>query len=432
MSDFDRVEAQRRSPYRHYALAVLTVIFVVNFMDRQILAVLLEDLKAEFSLSDTQLSLLSGLAFSMFYATMGIPIARLADRANRMNLVSIAIVVWSLMTALSGASVGFVSLFLARMGVGIGEAGSNPPTQSILADYYDERELPRAMGLYGTGAALGGVAGLAVGGMVSAAYGWRWAFVVAGLPGIVLGLLSYLTVREPARAPGRLITDVGADSGSAIETARALARNGAYRDAVLALSIGGMSSMAAAMWMPAVFERNFDLGREDVIGYVGVIYVAGSLFGIAAGGAICSRLMQRDPRWIGWLPMVGVALGAPILALGYGLPSNPATSAAVLALGLFFASFHYAPNLSAVQLFVSSDRRAFAASLLALSSNIFSAALGPLIVGLLSDALASDLGNLSLSRANALFALLGLIAPFFSWRVARRVGERVQVPSTPT
>ena len=185
--------------YRWYVLIMLAVMYAFSIMDRQILSILLEDIRAEFVLTDLQLGLLSGVAFALFYATLGIPIARLADRFNRVSIISAAVALWSVMTALCGAASSFWYLFLARVGVGVGEAGGNPPAHSVISDYFNKDERSFALSVYTSGAALGLLLGLVTGGFVAEYYGWRWAFVCAGVPGLALALLLKLTVREPVR-----------------------------------------------------------------------------------------------------------------------------------------------------------------------------------------------------------------------------------------
>ena len=185
--------------YRRYVLGMLALVYVFNFTDRQILAILMQPIKEDLLLSDTQLGLLSGIAFALFYVTMGIPIARLADRYSRVNIISVSIFLWSLMTALSGLAGNFTQLLLARIGVGIGEAGCTPPAHSLLADYFARENRASALSIYSLGLPLGSVLGLMAGGWVAQIYGWRMAFFLVGLPGLVLALMVKFTIREPRR-----------------------------------------------------------------------------------------------------------------------------------------------------------------------------------------------------------------------------------------
>ncbi len=171
----------------YFVLFMVWLVYLVSFMDRQILSILQDDIKAEFGLQDYQLGLLTGLSFALFYTGLGVPIARLADRKSRVGILSISLVVWSMMTVLCGMAGSYISLFLARMGVGVGEAGSGPPSQSLLSDYFEKKELSKALSIYGTAVSVGAVLGVYVGGNVAEAYGWRMAFLVVGAPGVLSG-----------------------------------------------------------------------------------------------------------------------------------------------------------------------------------------------------------------------------------------------------
>jgi len=185
--------------YRWYVLGMLTVVSMFSIADRLVFSILLEDIKAEFTFSDFQIGLLGGLAFAATYVIVGFPAARLADRSVRKNIVAGAISFWSLMTALCGLATGFWTLFLARTGVGVGEGCSGPPSQSLVSDYFPPHELAKAMGFLTLGASMGTAGGLIVGGQLNEMFGWRYAFILMGLPGVVIGLIMYLTVREPMR-----------------------------------------------------------------------------------------------------------------------------------------------------------------------------------------------------------------------------------------
>ena len=249
-------QAEKKSIYRWYVLGVLALTYAFSFMDRQIVSILLEDLRLEFALSDTQLGLLSGLAFALFYATLGIPIARLADRYNRINIISTAVAVWSIMTALCGSATSFVQLFLARVGVGIGEAGGGPPSHSTIADYFGPSERSFAISIYSLGATIGALMGLIMGGYVAEHYGWRMAFFVAGVPGLALAILVKLTVREPKRGA---MDDPSAKPKEApprdsmIQSARSLFSNAIYRRVNVAHMLAVFVGYGLVSWKPALY-----------------------------------------------------------------------------------------------------------------------------------------------------------------------------------
>ena len=272
--------------YRWYVLVMLALTAAFSFMDRQILAILLEDIRAEFTLTDLQLGLLSGVAFAIFYATLSVPIARLADRYSRVDIVSIAVGLWSGMTVLCGAATSFWSLFLARVGVGVGEAGGSAPAHSLVSDYFDKNERSFAMSIYSMGTAAGMLLGLAMGGLVAEHFGWRWAFVAAGAPGIALALIIKLTVREPLRGGmDQGETSSSSERDSFLETFRKLWDNRSYRFVNLGYSVSVFSGSAFTTWLPTLYLRQFDLSQSQVGLIVGV-----SIAGFATAGLVGWRV----------------------------------------------------------------------------------------------------------------------------------------------
>ena len=238
--------------YRYYVLIMITVVSMINIADRLIMSILMHDIKADFQLSDTQVGLLVGLAFALFYALMSFPIARWADIGNRKNILSLAVVLWSGMTALCGMAVGFYSLFLARLGVGVGEAGGSPPSYSLIADYFKPSERARANGVYMVGAALGTGGGLIIGGILGEMIGWRKTFLVLGIPGVLLGILFFFTIKEPQR--GRLDAGEAKDkqAKSIKETLKSLAANPVYIRISVAFALLTMIGYAMAFWLAQI------------------------------------------------------------------------------------------------------------------------------------------------------------------------------------
>lgn len=371
--------------YRWYVVGVLVATGIFSVADRLVLSILLEDIKAEFVFSDTQLGLLTGLAFSLFYVTFGFPFARLADRATRRTLIAAALTLWSVMTALCGAAIGFWTLFAARMGVGIGEAGSGPAGQSLVADYFARHELGRALGFLTLGSTLGTAAGLIVGGLLADLYGWRMAFVLLGAPGVLLGAVIYLTVREPPRgrfAPG------GADAGQrpAGETLRGLLRNRVYMGVALGWAVQIMIGYAIAIWMAPVMLRQFGVSPGTVGTLLGLAFIAGGIPGPIAGGFLSDRLAARDPRWRAWLAgWAGVACLIPLwLAL-----RQDAIAPFLALFALFYVVFllTQAPILSLLHATLGPGERAFGFALALFLNNLLGQTLGAGAVGWLSDRL---------------------------------------------
>ena len=398
--------------YRYYVLALLAMTYAFSFMDRQIVSILLGDLKAEFDLNDTQLGLLSGLAFALFYSTMALPIARLADKSNRVNIIAGAVALWSLVTALCGAVQNFWQLFLGRVGVGIGEAGGLSPAHSVLSDYFDENERALALSLYSIGIGVGAFMGLALGGYVAQEYGWRMAFIVAGLPGLILALLVWLTIKEPPR--GQM--DAGKADDEAmpvIDTLKELAANRIYRNVVLAHVLVVFTGYSFSAWLPQHILRSFpDVSQAQVGTIIGLVFLVGAVGGMLSGGLISNYFGRRFGR--GWQlrpATYGVALAVPVYIWALAT-DHFALAIALFVIGGLFIYQQHGPGLAVVQSSVKPSQRAFAASLNFFFSNLLGLGVGPLAVGAISDALAPQYGAASLSYAlmiSTLFAAAGFV-----------------------
>tara|TARA_B100000497_G_scaffold26718_1_gene31472 strand:+ start:264 stop:1535 length:1272 start_codon:yes stop_codon:yes gene_type:complete len=382
--------------YRYYVLVMLTVVSMINIMDRLILSILLEDIKAEFTFTDTQLGVLAGLAFALFYALMSIPIARWADISNRKNILAAALIIWSGMTALCGAATGFISLFLARLGVGIGEAGGSPPSYSIIADYFKPSERARAMGVYVTGSVLGTGGGLIVGGLLGEWLGWRMTFLALGIPGILLGVILYYTVKEPPR--GRY--DTGSDeSKQAIDikrTLKSLASNKVYVRVSFSFAMLTMVGYAMALWLAPIMLRNFEVSMGMVGLYLGGTYILGGIPGPLIGGYLTDYMVKRDARWCAWIPAIFIL--SSVTTFWFSLSAD-SLSAFLGFFALTYALFMVpqGASLSMLQSSLGSGERALGMSFVLLVTTMVGLALGPLLVGLLSDLLAPTYGVKSLN-----------------------------------
>ena len=418
--------------YRWYALSILALTYIFSVMDRQIMSIVLEELRAEFLLSDTQLGLLSGIAFALFYATLGIPIARLADRWHRINIISIAVALWSMATALCGAVSSFAQLFLARVLVGVGEAGGSPPAHSVVSDYFERERRSFAMAIYSLGATLGGVLGLVIGGFITEYYGWRWAFVVLGVPGILLAVVVKTTVREPTRG---LLDGAqgGGDRLGLFATVGALWSNLVYRRTVIAATCSTLVGYALFSWLAALYIRQFDLTPSVAGSIIGGLNLACGLPGLMLGGYLADRLGRRDPRWRTRLPALGLVGCFPLYVAAMWQDTYVSMSA-FIGVGYVLYFINHAPPLAVIQIVVPPEMRAQAAAYAFFLSNIIGLGLGPVVVGYLSDVSAPVYGEASLNFALTvvMFGLLPSI--FWFWRaseamrlnpedVQRRVGQ---------
>ncbi|SFP61118.1 spinster family MFS transporter [Sphingomonas rubra] len=412
---------------RTMTLALLTTTYFFSYMDRQILAILLEDIKADLLLSDTQLGLLSGLVFAIFYATLGIPVARLADRTSRRDIIAASLAIWSAMTALCGLAQNFTQLMLARIGVGIGEAGSSPPSHSIIADLYPPDKRASAMAVYSLGVVLGAGFGTLIGGFVATHYGWRVAMFTVGLPGIALAVLVKMFVVEPRRG----LSDAGrvaeqGDAPSVMAGFAAIWRSAPALHLVVGVTLTSMIGYAITGWGPSYMQRSLGLSKLDISYYIAL---PGALFGsisAIAGGRIADRWAKaRGLHVQSWVVLVMKGLSLP-LVLAFYLIDVPAIAIGCYFGSLLFANSYLGPSFALIQHLAPLRLRAMWAAITLLVINLVGLGLGPLLVGRLSDWLAPSLGEASLRWSLVAIVSLTPWALFHYWRAGvllRRAGD---------
>lgn len=394
---------------RVYALGLLVLVGTCSWTDRQLFAILLQPIKNEFGLSDTQLGLLGGTAFGLFYVSVGLPVACLADRGNRRNIIAIATAVWSVVTALTGMATGFVSLFLCRMGVGIGEAGSAAPSQSLVSDYFSVRHRALAMGVLYSYLPIGYLLSYMLGGLLSDSVGWRKAFVVFGVPGLLLALLVRTTIAEP---PQRRSTGAQESSTAALVAAiRCFLGRRSLRHLPLAGTAHGIGMFALATWMPAYMMRTYHLSAGATGIRLSLVMGVGGLIGTLSGGQLVDRLVARtrDVRWYSLACAAFILVSLPFtLSVFAARDANTATLLYVLP--MILNHMILGPVVASVQNLAGAGRRAMAAAFYLFLVNLLSTTLGPLIVGALSDFLGPSQGNRSLG-----YALAALLAVTSTW-----------------
>lgn len=386
---------ETRKGYRNYVLLLLMVVYVFNIIDRQILVILQESIKLELDLSDKQLGLLSGFSFAIFYVVCGIPIARWADRYSRVNIVSASLVVWSGMTALCGLAGNFLHLLAARIGVGVGEAGASPPSHSIISDYFPPEARGRALSIHSAGISAGILIGFLLGGWINQFFGWRTAFFVVGVPGILLGLLVKLTIREPVRGFWEEGDHSSPEEGGLFHNVNRLLSIRSFRYAALGgaftmfLAHGSLSFMASF----AIRIHNIPVGEVGT--WLALIVGFGTAIGLVAGGFLGDRLGKRDRRWPYWMSGI-CAIVAGLLMGPVALSDNAVFVWAPYFLMAIFYNAFLAPTIATVHAQVGPRSRALASALLYFAFNIIGMGLGPLTVGAVSDALQPSLGTDSL------------------------------------
>jgi predicted MFS family arabinose efflux permease len=398
--------------YAWYVLAVLLAVYVMNFVDRQILSIVLDDVKAELGASDTAMGLLSGLAFSLFYTVAGVPIARLADRGTRRSIVAAGLALWSAMTAACGLAGSFWQLALARFGVGVGEAAGTPPSHSLISDYFPAERRATALAIYGMGIYFGVMFGFLAGGMIRDAFDWRTAFLAAALPGLPLALLLRFTVREPKRGAAEARA-AGAEPPALGETLRLLFARRSFVLLTLAACCQAVSGYAVLTWGAPFLGRVHGLTGTEIGTSFGLIAGLGGALGITSGGFLADRLARRDARYHAWLPAA-----VSLLAFPFALPFYLAESTA-LALAAF-ACFYVINNMyvgslwSLAQGLVPLRVRALSSATLLTILNIVGQGLGPLFVGVMNDALAPTRGAEAIRYSLLVTAAVGACAaPLF-------------------
>ena len=406
--------AARRPTRRYYVLALLTAVYALNFLDRTIFNVLIEPIKKEFTLSDTTMGLLAGFGFVLFYSLLGIPIARFADRLSRRNIVALAFAFWSAMTFLCGMASSVASLAIARIGVGIGESAGTPASQSMIADLFDKNERPRALGIYAIGTYLGVFLGYFIGGYVNQHYGWRMAFFSAGLPGIALAAILWLTIAEPKRgANAEVFTPepIGPTLGF-------LASQKSFIIVLIGFCLTTYTNYATAAWIPPFMARVHHLSSAEIGTYAGTFKGLFGMAGTLAGGLMVAQLSRRDDRWKLWAPAITSGLAGPVFALCLLTPDF-ATMVAALAATSFLVGFHLGPVFAIAQTVARPSMRALASAIILLTATCFGQGVGPLAVGMINDALKNDYGaeavRYSLLSA-ALTTMLGAL--LFVWAAA--------------
>ena len=395
---------------RHFALALLVVVYTFNFIDRQILSILIQPIKSELGLSDTQMGLLTGFAFALFYATLGIPIARYADRGNRRNLIALALGIWSIMTAVSGLALNFWHLLIARIGVGVGEAGCSPPAHSIIADYFPAEKRATALGIYSLGIPVGIMFGLFAGGWINEFFGWRMAFFVVGIPGVLLAVLVRFSMREPERgmAEGRVAAAV---QPSIQETLAYLWRKPSFRHLAFAAALTAFVGYGVVTWVPTFLIRSFGMGTGEIGTWFGLILGIPGGIGIALGGYLADKLGAKKTSWYLWTSAVALLIATPFNLVAY-LGSTSSIALLAMIIPVLLGNFYQATTFSQTQGLVELRMRAVAAGILLFIINIIGLGLGPLAVGMVTDLLEPNYGPEALRYSLLLFSMVNIWAAY--------------------
>ena len=368
------------------AMSLLTLIYTLNFVDRQIINILAESIKVELALSDAQLGLLTGFSFALFYTVLGLPIARLADRSSRTAIISIAVFAWSFMTCLCGLAQSFVQMLLARVGVAVGESGCTPAAHSLISDWFPPQRRASALAMYSLGVPLGTLFGMALGGWIGHGLGWRVAFFVAGVPGMLLAAIAWWMLKEPARRERPLPAD---QQSSMLSVLAELSRSKALWCIAISMSLLSLLGYGQAAFLGSFYLRVHELPLDRLGVALGLMLGLGGVAGVWTGGVIADRSGRGDPAAFVLLPAIGTLLAWPF-AVGAFLVAQVWLSLGLLAVATALNSLWLGPAFAAIQMIVRPDRRAMAVAAVTLVLTLIGLGCGPVLIGLISDAMAAS------------------------------------------
>lgn len=415
--------------YRRYAMLLLVLVFTSSHVDRQILAILLQPIKMELQLSDTQLGFLSGVAFAIFYATLGIPMAMWADRGNRRNLIALALATWSGMTALCGLAANFWQLALARIGVGVGEAGSSPPSHSMIADMYPPSERAGAMGTFSLGINFGLMTGFLVGGWISQWYGWRVAFYTVGLPGLILAAIVRFSLREPPRGYAEGMQATAHEAPGFATVVRHMTSTPSLRHIAAGATLASFVGYGVVLWLPAFLVRSHGL-QSGQIG-TALAFLFGILGGISTyvAGRLADRLGKQDVRWNVWIVSCAILIALPFIICAY-LTTDIYTATWLSIVPALMGGAYLAPSFALNQSLVPVRMRSVASAILLFIVNIIGLGLGPQLVGFLSDLLQPTYGTESLRYALLSLSLVNIWTAAHYFLAGRTLGHDLATVNT--
>lgn len=424
MNDRRLLVDARPTTSANYLLMILFFVYLSNHIDRSILNILLQSIKDEFGASDLMMGLLAGPAFAIFYATAGIPISRLADRASRVNLISISAALWSAMTALSGAATSFIMLALCRIGVGVGEAGCSPPSHSLISDYYPVEKRGRALGVYAMATQAGSAFGWLLGGWVALFLGWRWAFVAVGAPGVLLALLVKTTIQEPPRGG----TEEGEADVEPLPFREAVAHLLRQRSYVWLQAGGCLHAVAAyglGVWVAPFLIRIHGLELHVIGTWLGAIAILVGMPGTLLAGLISDRLAPRDPRWYLWIPAFSAIISTPF-KVAFLFLGEPTLALLCYAGHVLLGMAYSAPTFAMTQAVVRVRARSLAVAVHLLMVNLIGLGLGPVIIGALNDWLHPTYGDAAIRYTMLVAVLTNTAAVVFYFIAARTVRRDIE------
>ena len=395
-------------------LALLLLAYIFNFLDRQILGILLEPIKADLKFTDSELGVLTGPAFALVYSLFGIPLALLADRTSRSGVITAALAAWSAFTALCGTATGFWQLFLFRLGVGLGEAGGVAPSYALIADSFPPARRALALAIFSLGVPVGLGLGAIFGSWIASSFDWRTAFLVMGVAGLALAPIFKFVVRDPPRAPG-----VAAPTfASLAATFPIIARKRSFWLMAFAASLSSLCGYGLATWVASILIRSFGMTLMGAGQFLGSLLLVGGTIGVFMGGWLADRLGTRNRRWYAWLPAIAWLITAPLYAAGL-MSENLVLVWALLLIPNALNILWLGPVSAAVQHLVEPAKRATASGGFLLINNLIGLGVGPLLIGTISDQLRASYGADSLRIAALAVLVFYLVASGLMYLASR-------------
>ena len=401
-------DAYARPGYRNFVLGLLTIVYVFNFLDRQVVNILGEAIITDLGLSDTQFGMLSGIAFAAIYATLGMPIARWADAGVRRNIIALAVAVWSAMTALCGLAQSFWQLFLMRAGVGVGEAGGSPPAHSIISDIFPANKRATALSIYSLGIYGGSLIGYMAGGYLASEFNWRVAFVVVGLPGVLLAFLVRFLIHEPPRGLAESRVDVAPATFSKVLSI--LWTRKCFRHIAMGCALHAFVTYGINAFLPIFLTRVHAMPVAQIGTILGLVAGIGGMLGTYGGGYLSDKLANRrgDSRWHIWVPLISTVGAIPFYWFSLMIADTGVAATITWFVPSVVAGMYLGPCLSTTHSLVGLRMRAQASAILFFVLNLIGLGIGPMATGLLSDYLRPEFGNLSIRYALATMVMVNI------------------------
>jgi len=413
--------AQVSNRYLNYVLVMLTLVYVFNFADRQILVILQESIKEEFQLSDTELGLLSGFIFAIFYVVLGIPIARYADNGNRRNIVAGSLGLWSIMTSISGFAGNFIQLLLARIGVGVGQAGESPAAHAMISDYFPLEKRSTALSIYSMGLYIGILIAFLLGGYLNQHYGWRTAFLVMGVPGIIFSLVFYVTVKEPKKGATDVRESTSGKTYSLNTALKLLFSNSIFLYLAIAIALHMFCIFALLNWTPSFLSRLHGMKNINIGVSLGLIFGVSGAIGTYVRKILTDRLGKRDKRHHLKVPAYSILISILFTAGALFFQNNYLTLFC-LGVSAFLQSMYLGPFIAVAHSLVPSSMRAFNSAIVLFMLNLFGLGFGPLVVGIISDLLQPSLGIESLRWALSIILIVNIASAALFFAAAKKIG----------